>query len=456
MGSDEDIKSLLAQVLVEVGELREENRQLRERVSELEDEVLEARRAAKRQAAPFRRKEKIPQEKQKKSGRKVGHEPAFREPPQQVDRTIEVSLDRHCPDCGSTLEDERSHEHYVVDIPPILPVTTKYITKSASCPCCNQRWNSAHPSLPSFATGSAGVMIGPGAVALAAQMRAEFGAPFRKISSFLSTALNLRVSASGVLGLLKRAAKSLETSCDSIVDELRTSSKVCVDETSWRLCNEGAWAWVFASNKETHYVIDKSRGHQVVKEVLGSDFDGFLQSDCFGAYMPLRYKKSKCLGHLIKSLVAIEEVQKDSSASRFPKMALKILRDALKLRDEEEKLSDKEYQVAAWRLERRLDRLLARRTKSDHDRRLANRMRRYRHEWFPFLYYEDVDATNNLAERQIRPFVLCRKISSGNRSEWGAELQATIMSVFATCRQRGQDFVATLTAALGQPETAHL
>ena len=121
MGSDEDIKSLLAQVLVEVGELREENRQLRERVSELEDEVLEARRAAKRQAAPFRRKEKIPQEKQKKSGRKVGHEPAFREPPQQVDRTIEVSLDRHCPDCGSTLEDERSHEHYVVDIPPILP-----------------------------------------------------------------------------------------------------------------------------------------------------------------------------------------------------------------------------------------------------------------------------------------------------------------------------------------------
>ena len=149
-------------------------------------------------------------------------------------------------------------------------------------------------------------------------------------------------------------------------------------------------------------------------------------------------------------------IQKNSPASRFPTRALKILRDAIKLRDEEEKLSDKEYQIAAWKLEQRLDRLLARRTKSDHNRRLASRMRRYRHEWFPFLYYEDVDATNNLAERQIRPFVLCRKISSGNRSEWGAELQATIMSVFATCRQRGQDFVATLTAALAQPQIAHL
>lgn len=194
----------------------------------------------------------------------------------------------------------------------------------------------------------------------------------------------------------------------------------------------------------------------MVKELLGCDFEGFLQSDCFGAYLPLRYKKAKCLAHLIKSLVAIEQVQKGSPASRFPRTALNILRDAIKLRDKEKKFSEKEYQAEAWKLERRLDRLLARKTKSDHNRRLANRMRRYRHEWLPFLYHEEVDATNNLAERQIRPFVLCRKISSGNRSEWGADLQATIMSTFATCRQRGQDFVATLIAALAEPQLAHL
>lgn len=255
MGSSSDIKKMLENVLNEVDglkgevkqlrceneQLREQNQELRERVTELEDELVEAKRASKRQAAPFRRNKKIPKEKHKKAGRKKGHKPSFREPPKDVDRTVEVKLEGSCPDCGSTLEEKRFHEHYVVDIPQIIPTTIKYVTESGKCPCCEQRWNSAHPGLPSFATGAAGVMVGPGAVSLAAQMRAEFGAPLRKISKFLSTALNLKISASGVLGLLKRAAESLKTSCDSIADSLRSSERVCVDETSWRLCSDGAW-----------------------------------------------------------------------------------------------------------------------------------------------------------------------------------------------------------------------
>ena len=470
MGSDGDIKNLLEEVLGEVKQLREENKQLREenkqlraeneqlrgRVSELEDQLLESQRAAKRQAAPFRRSKKKPKKKHKKSGRKKGHDPAFRAPPEKIDRTVEALLGEHCPQCSGGLDDRRFHEHYVTDIPPILPFTTKYITESAFCSCCQQRWNSTHPELPSFATGSAGVMIGHRAVALAAQMRTEFGASFNKIASFLTTAFSLQISPSGVLGILKRAGDSLQASCDEIVSQLRDSSRVCADETSWRLSCESAWAWVFASDSETFYVIDRSRGHRVVKELLGSNFEGFLQSDCFSAYLPLRYKKAKCLAHLIKDLVAAQELQKDSSEEKFPKSALKIFRDAIKLRGQYEDLPIKQYQVAVWKLEKRLDRLLARKSTSEHNRRLANRIRRHREEWLPFLYHLEVDATNNLAERQIRPFVICRKLSAGNRSDWGAELQTTIMSIFATCRQRGLDFVSVLTDALAQPHLAHL
>lgn len=456
MGSDGDIKSLLEKVLREAEQLREENKQLRDRVSELEDQLLEAQRAAKRQAAPFRRSKKKPKKAHKKSGRKKGHDPAFRAPPDKVDRTVEALLGEGCPQCSGGLDDRRLHEHYVTDIPPILPVTTKFITESAFCPCCEQRWNSTHPELPSFATGSAGVMIGHRAVALAAQMRTEFGASFNKIANFLATAFSLQISASGVLGVLKRAGDSLKPSCEKIVSRLRESSRVCADETSWRLCCESAWAWVFASDNETYYVIDKSRGHGVVKNLLGSDFAGFLQSDCFSAYLPLRYKKAKCLSHLIKDLVAAQELQRGSSEEKFPKSTLKILRDAIELRTKYTELSIKEYQATAWKLEKRLDRLLARKSTSEHNRKLANRIRRYRDEWFPFLYHLEVDATNNLAERQIRPFVICRKLSAGNRSDWGAELHTAIMSVFSTCRQRGLDFVSVVTRALAQPKLAHL
>ena len=88
--------------------------------------------------------------------------------------------------------------------------------------------------------------------------------------------------------------------------------------------------------------------------------------------------------------------------------------------------------------------------------KLAKRLRRYRDEWLVFLYNEDVEPTNNQAERQIRPFVLQRKISAGNRSEWGAALQARIMSVFSTAAQRGLSFIDLLVKALAEPQAAHL
>lgn len=34
------------------------------------------------------------------------------------------------------------HFHHVIDIPPVLPAVTKYITESGTCAGCGQRWNS--------------------------------------------------------------------------------------------------------------------------------------------------------------------------------------------------------------------------------------------------------------------------------------------------------------------------
>lgn len=56
----------------------------------------------------------------------------------------------------------------------------------------------------------------------------------------------------------------------------------------------------------TCYVVDKGRDHGVVLSLLGQDFDGVLQSDCFLAYLPLPYKKAKCLAHILKALKELE------------------------------------------------------------------------------------------------------------------------------------------------------
>jgi hypothetical protein len=55
---------------------------------------------------------------------------------------------------------------------------------------------------------------------------------------------------------------------------------------------------------------------------------------------------------------------------------------------------------------------------------------------------------NNHAEREVRPAVIIRKNSYGNRSEVGADAQAVLMTIFRTLKQRGHQPIQTIVAAL--------
>ena len=55
-----------------------------------------------------------------------------------------------------------------------------------------------------------------------------------------------------------------------------------------------------------------------------------------------------------------------------------------------------------------------------------------------FLKYPTLAWNNNLAERMIRPNVIYRNRSFGNRSELGAQAHGTLMSLMQTLRLQGK------------------
>ena len=59
-------------------------------------------------------------------------------------------------------------------------------------------------------------------------------------------------------------------------------------------------------------------------------------------------------------------------------------------------------------------------------------------------------STTTTPNGAIRPAVIIRKNSYGNRSQRGADTQAVLMSVFRTLKQRGHDPIRTIVAALEQ------
>ncbi len=219
--------------------------------------------------------------------------------------------------------------------------------------------------------------------------------------------------------------------------------------------------WAFVTKVATVYVIRPSRGRDVPQEVLGAHYNGRMIHDGWSPYDSfIDATHQQCLEHLLRR--ATELLEKSSNgAVRFPRKVKQFLGDALDLRDRRDagKISAHGLAVARGRLEKRLDRLLARKPSHEANRRFQAHLVRHRDEILTFLYHADIEATNWPAEQAMRPAVVNRKVFGGNRTWAGARAQETLGSVFATGTQNALHaltFMSRLTCCSVRPRPARL
>lgn len=177
-----------------------------------------------------------------------------------------------------------------------------------------------------------------------------------------------------------------------------------------------------------------------------------LVSDCFAAYdhrALAEWLKQKCFAHFLQELSKLER-EKKRGAVRLPRALLAVLREALELREEGASLDRESFAARRRGLEEQLDALIAeRRQFSDPDNaRLAKRLRKQRQHLFTFLKVEEVEATNNCAERALRPAVVVRKTGGCNRTTRGAGTHAVLAALLVTAKQQRQDPLAYLVKVL--------
>jgi hypothetical protein len=261
------------------------------------------------------------------------------------------------------------------------------------------------------------------------------------------TLTGLVVASAALVRSGHRLRRLAQPSYDRLVEAARHSSVQHVDETGWKIGGRSAWLWVFADAHATLYRIRQSRGHEVVVEVLGEDYKGVLVSDCFLAYDPLNFTKSKCSAQLLKRCSEIEQ-SKSRGAVRFSRQVAALLRRAMALKRHRGTISEHGYAVFRGKVHAELDHLLAVTYTDPDNARLAKLLRKHRDSVLRFLYHDGVDATNNLAERASRPAVIARKLSAGNQTEEGAETHAVLASVFWTHRRQGGDILEAMITLL--------
>ncbi len=433
-----------------------QNVHLQNRVSELEarlarlqaenqkkDEQIEAlQKAAHRQAAPFRRPESERHPHPGRPGRKPGHKPAYRPKPEQIDERIHVPLS-DCPHCQGPVPLKRRCVQYIEEIPVVRPHVTELTTEEGWCEHCQATVCSTHPLQVSRAEGAAGTHLGPRALALACDLNKAKGLSMRKTVAVLRDAFGLKLTPGGLAQALRRVADKVRPEYDALVEQVRHSPVVHADETSWWVGGPGWWLWVFATKKLTLYVVIKSRAAAVALNILGENFAGTLVSDCLAIYDDLNPLQQKCYSHHLK---AVAEARQPASTEgeEYLLQVQALLRTGLWLKALQGESDQARFKLCVEKLKLRAHELLDRARPQPQAEKVRLRLWKQRDHLFTFLERAEVDATNNLAERQLRPAVIARKISCGNKTEAGAQAWQVLASLAATSAQNGRSFLQTL------------
>lgn len=422
----------------------EEIERLKRRVVELEEQL----RAALRPAAPFRRRETLKKaDADKKSpGRPQGHPGDFRRVPAQIDRQVEVPL-AGCPHCQAELQSLERRVQYIEELPPVRPECIQLTTWTGVCPQCGVV-ESTHPLQTSKAVGAAGTHLGPRAQALAVAL-AHQGLTLGRTCSVLQDLCGLSLSRGGLAQLLQRAAGKLEPYYTQILEQVRRSAAVFADETSWYVGRPGWWLWVFTTPQATLYRVEEGRGSDVVRETLGTDFGGMLVSDCLASYNPIDCRKSKCVAHHLRKLAEhVAALEKEGRPTTDLLLWKLHLQDVIQTWKDRAGLEPAAYALKVLQLRRGTDNLLARAPPDEHTARFRNRMERQREHLLGCLSEPAAEPTNNRAERALRPAVISRKLSCGNRTAAGKSAWERLRSIYVTLTQQTADPIAVLTARL--------
>ncbi|MBM3740495.1 MAG: transposase [Acidobacteria bacterium] len=191
--------------------------------------------------------------------------------------------------------------------------------------------------------------------------------------------------------------------------------------------------------------------------MVGAGFTGCMVHDGWGAY--LRFDLAlhqSCLQHIVRRCRTMMEIRAGTAglASRVNEIAVK----GMEVRDRRERgeISEHGMWTAAGRLAADLERVLSLPWIDEADLRLVKHLRRQQPYLFTYLHCPGVEASNNRAERAIRPAVIARKVWGGSRTANGAMVQQVLVSVLETCRQQAIDSVEWITGLLRGPATVAL
>jgi hypothetical protein len=246
---------------------------------------------------------------------------------------------------------------------------------------------------------------------------------------------------------MRRGAELYKSTYERLIEEVRGSDLIHVDETWVSLSGRGGgkgYVWVFVNMETAVYRFSPTREATVPKDVLRS-FEGVLVSDLYPAYESLECVQQKCLIHLMRDMN--KDILKYPFDEEFRNIvhAFGILLRSVVETIDRYGLKRRHLNKHRKDVDRFYRRELNEEFRSARARKYQKRLVKHRERLFLFLERDGVPWNNNNGENAVKACVMRRKLT-GAFSRNGIDEYLILLSVFQTLRYRNVSFLEFLLA----------
>ena len=259
--------------------------------------------------------------------------------------------------------------------------------------------------------------------------------------------LGVRLSVGTVQRCLLEAARASDAVEEQLVEAVLDAPLLHADETAHPERGQALWLWVFVSASTVVFYVGH-RSKEIVTNLLGDDYTGWLMSDGYGVYREYA-RRLRCWAHLLRKAKGLEASFEPQACEfgRETRALLERLMDAVyAARESPGEALEVRYADTLAAFAARCAR--ARDSGHANTRALAVELLRDWAAIFAVLAHPELPLTNNEAERMLRHWVIWRRISHGTRTAVGSRTFALLASVIETCRRRAHSPWAYLAAVI--------
>ena len=206
-------------------------------------------------------------------------------------------------DCGGKLKHKTIHVRIEEDIPVAKKRLKRLLIERGACSKCRKVTTGKDKFGQPYRLNGQTTILGSDVRLYVCYLLAIVGLSYSKIIHLIYQQYQLKISSGQIVSIAQKQAKFWVKSYTELLERIRGSPFIFIDETPWNIKGMKGYAWVVSNGQDVYFLSADSRKLEVAQKLL-KNYHGVRISDDYAVYISrdLPGKHQTCWVHLFRKI----------------------------------------------------------------------------------------------------------------------------------------------------------